>query len=952
MKKTITLILSLLLLISSFGFIFVRAENNTVTEIDQATNWTVYDGTSQSIGETGQLAGAWAKAELDTTGAHDSNGDGQSVYLKTKWQRAVKTFEVEKNKDYYLSFKYYTNTTITIESSYVCSVASAGIAPENSNIVPGKDGYYAYVGYNSAYTAVDGLIKNRKNFNDTTISDSTGIWQEIKVPFSSGNNQKMSLVLCVVADEIWLDELTLLEKKEENPPTPPINEWTIYSSESQFIGTNGILAGSWTKVFEDKSGAHDSNGDQSSYYIKAKWQKVAKLITVEKNKQYYFSFKYYTDSTATVSSNISSFFAVGIAAENGAVVPGKDGFYSCISNGSAYTANDGLISNRKNFNATISSSITGEFQEVNIPFYSGNNEKMFLVLTPVVEPIWLDELELHEGSIPVPPKDYGTPKDVWTIDFEDSSKQYSATDGIDVVDVIGYNGQKTKALHTVPGKRDGALFLNYNTTTFDNDPIYTIPLLPKRIYELSWRVKIKENTGTIKWLAFITCYNGERKDVAILNSAKQGEWLQYKVLLQTQEEQDHFSFAFNAGTTAPEMWVDDIQVALTNYTTFEGWNIEQGKYLVDFEAATKYFTDYNSNTRFEIAETNSYEGKTTRALHVLPGSYTSTSYLNYTTTMNDTDPVFSFPVESGKAYRFSFRFKFAPKQRNIGFFSAYATYKGTTLSQMTAFNLAKAPSTDIWEGNWMYYSVRFIAGKDQDKVTFAFNASKNPAEAWFDDILVEKIQPGVQETTKASYCEDFYNLALKSNHIESALQTKKQTVIAFHLKANTFYTLGAAIAANSGSKLYLSFDGQEPIKSYASELKTSVFSSDGLEKRLGFNFMTNDTGLTYLIVQNNQLNSIKDLSLFETYAIAGASDWIFGKENKPEVDQSELQEAKELIVFGSKAEAEFLNESVISEGEIPKTGETNAVIPALVILVSSTLLVVITTQKNKKGCAI
>ena len=765
MKKTITLILSLLLLISSFGFVFVRAENNTVTEIDQATDWTVYDGTSQSIGETGQLAGAWAKAELDTTGAHDSNGDGQSVYLKTKWQRAVKTFEVEKNKDYYLSFKYYTNTTITIGSD-VCSVAHVGIAPENSNIVPGKDGYYAYVGYNAAYTAVDGLIKNRKNFNDTTVSDSTGIWQEIKVPFSSGNNQKMSLVLCVVADEIWLDEL-----------------------------------------------------------------------------------------------------------------------------------------------------------------------------------------ELHEGSIPIPPKDYGTPKDVWTIDFEDSSKQYSATDGIDVVDVIGYNGQKTKALHTVPGKRAGALFLNWNTTTVDNDPIYTIPLLPKRIYELSWRVKIKENTGTINWLSFITCYNGERKGIATLNNAKQGEWLQYKVLLQTQEEQDRFSFAFNAGTIAPEMWVDDIQVTLTNYTTFEGWNIEQGKYLVDFEAATNYFTDYNSNTRFEIAETNSYEGKTTRALHVLPGSYTSTSYLNYTTTMNDTDPVFSFPVESGKAYRFSFRFKFAPKQQNIGFFRAYATYKGTMLSQMTVFDLAKATSTDIWQGNWMYYSVRFIAGKDQDKVTFAFNASATPAEAWFDDILVEKIQPGVQETTKASYCEDFYNLALKSNHIESALQTKKQTVIALNLKANTFYTLGAAIAANSGSKLYLSFDGQEPIKSYASELKTSVFSSVGLEKRLGFNFMTNDTGLTYLIVQNNQLNSIKDLSLFETYAIAGASDWIFGKENKPEVDKSELQKAKELIVFGTKAEAEFLNESVISEGEIPKTGETNTVIPALVILISSTLLVVITTQ-NKKGGAI
>ena len=774
---------------------------------------------------------------------------------------------------------------------------------------------------------------NRSIFADLTKTTEKGKWVKYSYIFTAAAGQtKCSFQLNAgkATPECWLDDLSVLKNETHPTPTEP-SEWSIYDWDTETIGTSGKPGPSWAKISTETSGAHDSNGDKNSVYLYTQASKAVKRIMVKKNTDYCLYFKYFVNNLNAAGTY--SLSQAGITTPNGGIVANKDGFYSFLGNGLAYVANNGLIENKEAYDATAASTVTGTWQEVKLPFNSGNNEQLALVVVSAVGQMWLDELTLKEEKITLPQKDYGTPKDLWTIDFEDVTKEYSRSKGINVVEVVGYKGQNTKALHTIAGDYGSALFLNYHTTTTDTDPIYTIPVLPKRVYELSWRVKIKENSGDINWLSFYQYYNGKYANIANLQKAKQGEWLYYKVLLVTEEKQNRFSFTFNAGRPAPEIWVDDINLALTSYQAFEGYNGPQDKVLINFD-------DYAialSNPATEIVPAPAYNGQVSNALHSVPGDYSNAQTLNPGTTTTYRDPVFTIPVKENTLYRFSLRAYLQSKTTN----KVYLPYCAVHIDYKTS-NIMHLENTISGVNNqWINFEKQFCTAAGQTQISIFINFANNLKDLYLDDICLEEMKPGVVANTALSYCENPFDLLQKNSAAMAAITSGKSSVTQLQLEPSTLYTFGATVQGYN-AEVYLSTNGSDPLNSSsATQSYTGRIVASGTKTRTGYQFVSPIDGKVYLVLKNNSSLTLQNVQLFKTKSLSGSAKDI-GKENDPNIAPEQIGEVTELVAIGSVAEQNLYN------NQTPATGDTG-ILPAAIILVLTAGIGTVLFATGKKG---
>ena len=876
---------------------------------NKAENWTLYENSSKKVGAEGKLAGSWATVSQNSNAKFTHNG-AASLKFSCISQRGAVTLPVEQNKNYELSFWAFSEK-LNAAGTYFLSQATV-LVPEGEVDPEGKD----CLGSANA----QGLTK------------TVNTWVKITVPFNSGSNSAVVFSLLFGSSPVYVSEIFLAEKTE-NPPTPTgLEGWTVYQWDTKEIGQNGTPGPAWATVKKETTGEHDSNGDGQSILIKALAQRVANLFTVKKNTDYALTFKYFvTELNAAKTYSLS---VAGITTENGSVVKDKDGYYSYLDNGAtAYVANDGLIKNKQTYEATSASTVTGKWQQVKLPFHSGNNEKMALVLVSAVSSMWIDELTLTEEEINLPQKDYGTPKDLWTIDFEDESSQYSTNKNINVVETVGYNGQKTKALHTVPGDHGSALFLNYATTTTDTDPIYTIPVLPERVYELSWRVKIKENTGDISWLSFYHYYNGKLTNIANLKTAKQGEWLYYKVILVTEPKQNRFSFTFNAGKPAPEIWLDDINLILTNYQAFNGYNGPQDKVSINFD-------DYAialSNPATEIVPAPAYNGQVSNALHSVPGDYSHSQTLNPGTTTTYSDPVFTIPVKENTLYRFSLRAYLQSKTTD----KVYLRYCAVHIDYKTSNIMHLGKTVSGVNNQWINFEKQFCTAAGQTQISIFINFGNNLKDLYLDDICLEEMQPGVVDNTALSYCENPFDLLQKNSAALAAIASGKSSVTQLQLEPSTLYTFGATVQGNN-AEVYLSTNGSDPLNSSsATQSYTGRIVASGTKTRTGYQFVSPIDGNVYLVLKNNGSLTLQNVQLFKTKSLSGSAKDI-GKENDPNIAPEQIGEVTELVAIGSVAEQNLYN------NQTPETGDTG-ILPAAIILVLTAGIGTILFVTGKKG---
>ena len=876
---------------------------------NKAENWTLYENSSKKVGAEGKLAGSWATVSQNSNAKFTHNG-AASLKFSCISQRGAVTLPVEQNKNYELSFWAFSEK-LNAAGTYFLSQATV-LVPEGEVDPEGKD----CLGSANA----QGLTK------------TVNTWVKITVPFNSGSNSAVVFSLLFGSSPVYVSEIFLAEKTE-NPPTPTgLEGWTVYQWDTKEIGQKGTPGPAWATVKKETTGEHDSNGDGQSILIKALAQRVANLFTVKKNTDYALTFKYFvTELNAAKTYSLS---VAGITTENGSVVKDKDGYYSYLDNGAtAYVANDGLIKNKQTYEATSASTVTGKWQQVKLPFHSGNNEKMALVLVSAVSSMWIDELTLTEEEINLPQKDYGTPKDLWTIDFEDESSQYSTNKNINVVETVGYNGQKTKALHTVPGDHGSALFLNYATTTTDTDPIYTIPVLPERVYELSWRVKIKENTGDISWLSFYHYYNGKLTNIANLKTAKQGEWLYYKVILVTEPKQNRFSFTFNAGKPAPEIWLDDINLILTNYQAFNGYNGPQDKVSINFD-------DYAialSNPATEIVPAPAYNGQVSNALHSVPGDYSHSQTLNPGTTTTYSDPVFTIPVKENTLYRFSLRAYLQSKTTD----KVYLRYCAVHIDYKTSNIMHLGKTVSGVNNQWINFEKQFCTAAGQTQISIFINFGNNLKDLYLDDICLEEMQPGVVDNTALSYCENPFDLLQKNSAALAAIASGKSSVTQLQLEPSTLYTFGATVQGNN-AEVYLSTNGSDPLNSSsATQSYTGRIVASGTKTRTGYQFVSPIDGNVYLVLKNNGSLTLQNVQLFKTKSLSGSAKDI-GKENDPNIAPEQIGEVTELVAIGSVAEQNLYN------NQTPETGDTG-ILPAAIILVLTAGIGTILFVTGKKG---
>lgn len=876
---------------------------------NKAENWTLYENSSKKVGAEGKLAGSWATVSQNSNAKFTHNG-AASLKFSCISQRGAVTLPVEQNKNYELSFWAFSEK-LNAAGTYFLSQATV-LVPEGEVDPKGKD----CLGSADA----QGLTK------------TVNTWVKITVPFNSGSNSAVVLSLLFGSSPVYVSEISLTEKIEK-PPTPTgLEGWTVYQWDTKEIGQNGTPGPAWATVEKETTGEHDSNGDGQSILIKALAQRVANLFAVKKNTDYALTFKYFvTELNAAKTYSLS---VAGITTENGSVVKDKDGYYSYLDNGAtAYVANDGLIKNKQTYEATSASTVTGKWQQVKLPFHSGNNEKMALVLVSAVSSMWIDELTLTEEEMNLPQKDYGTPKDLWTIDFEDENTQYSTNKNINVVETVGYNGQKTKALHTVPGDHGSALFLNYATTTTDTDPIYTIPVLPERVYELSWRVKIKENTGDISWLSFYHYYNGKLTNIANLKTAKQGEWLYYKVILVTEPKQNRFSFTFNAGKPAPEIWLDDINLILTNYQAFNGYNGPQDKVSINFD-------DYAialSNPATEIVPAPAYNGQVSNALHSVPGDYSHSQTLNPGTTTTYSDPVFTIPVKENTLYRFSLRAYLQSKTTD----KVYLRYCAVHIDYKTSNIMHLGKTVSGVNNQWINFEKQFCTAAGQTQISIFINFGNNLKDLYLDDICLEEMQPGVVDNTALSYCENPFDLLQKNSAALAAIASGKSSVTQLQLEPSTLYTFGATVQGNN-AEVYLSTNGSDPLNSSsATQSYTGRIVASGTKTRTGYQFVSPIDGKVYLVLKNNGSLTLQNVQLFKTKSLSGSAKDI-GKENDPNIAPEQIGEVTELVAIGSVAEQNLYN------NQTPATGDTG-ILPAAIILVLTAGIGTILFVTGKKG---
>ena len=876
---------------------------------NKAGNWTLYENSSKKVGAEGKLAGSWATVSQNSNAKFTHSG-AASLKFSCISQRGAVTLPVEQNKNYELSFWAFSEK-LNAAGTYFLSQATV-LVPEGEVDPKGKD----CLGKADA----QGLSK------------TVNTWVKITVPFSSGSNSAVVFSLLFGSSPVYVSEIVLAEKTE-NPPTPTGPEgWTVYQWDTKEIGQNGTLGPAWATVEKETTGEHDSNGDGQSIHIKALSQRVANLFTVKKNADYALTFKYFVTELNTAKTY--SLSVAGITTENGSVEKNKDGFYSYLDSGSAYVANDGLIKNKQPYAGSTASTVTGKWQQVKLPFHSGNNEKMALVLVSAVSSMWIDELTLTEEKVTPPEKDYGTPKDLWTIDFEDTSKQYSSMNGIDVVDVVGYNGQKTRALHTVPGNYSYSLFLNYNTTTTDTDPIYTIPVLPERVYELSWRVKIKENTGAIDWFSFYQYYNGKMANIANIQNEKQGEWLYYKIILITEEQQNRFSFTFNAGKTVPEVWVDDINLVLTHYQAFNGYNGPQKRTVINFD---DYLVPLNGDA-VEVAEGPAYNGQVSNALHTIEGEYGWSQTVNYSTATTYSDKVFTIPVKPNTLYNFSLRAYAKSKGKqtvDVPYVCVYIDFATKNVMHL-AYKLKYQNNN-----KWVPFEKSFVTGPDQTMISITIDFSKSVADMYIDDLVLEEVEPGITQNTALSYCEQPYNLLSGNASAAAAVSQNKTSVTKISLTPLTLYTFGATLQG-SGSEVFLSANGSDPIgPSVAGENYNGRITGKAQKTRTAYQFVTPSSGEVYLVIKNKGNLQLSNVMLFQTKSNSGDS-WDLGLEQNPNIAPEQIGTVENLVAIGSAEEQALYN------GETPATGDAG-ILPAVIILVLTAGAGTVLMLTGKKG---
>lgn len=969
MKKVLALVLSLVIVISGLTTTLFSGVSATVSGnevFNTSANWVVYAfDTTHFNGENGTAGGSWTSVSENTNTAY-ACGDESSLKIGSKVQYATVEFDVEQNKDYELSYKFLGNGTpyssaSTGKSAYLWST---GVTTSDANISGGKN-YYTYMSPTANYTAEDGVYAERVNGTEYTDQWTTaGAWNTVTLKFNSGSATKMLLSIQPGADSFYVDDftLTVTEKTDGGSSEPGTDKTPKESVVIDFdtYGGNAVQTSPRVKI-EDCTAYNDSTskmlhfigGDYSSSYatnlnystiMAAGAQDTDDVFTVgvKPNTKYTLSFRSkVSDSTEFDATYLKAFFTY-----------------------------KGVV--KKDFDLT--KDVKGAWVEHTVEYTTEADQNLlsfYMNLSKVHVDVWVDDITIAEKKDtpdpdPTPVIPGKEPKDETVINFDTpetgANASLTPSSRIEIAEGTAYDGSKSKMLHFKKGQYTSATTLNHGTGyQSDSDAVFTVGVKPNSVYKLTYRIKIDSNKEfTPEWLGFYATYKKEMLAKAYFHSgSKFDEWLLYECTLTTGASQNLLSFYANMGNNTPDIWIDDITLTKTDMTPFNGWgDTPKEEYNINFDD----FDVVYDNSAIEIIDGPAKEdGSVSKATHIKAGSYKNAVFSNWSTVTTGKDKVFTIPVKPNTLYEFGYSLYTDEKEGRIAYFTFFYDYENT---------LVLGASGDATKKKWVHRTVRFVTKPDQTKVSIGFNAGETVLNLFLDDVYLKEILPGtVGYANDLSYCENPYNI-VKQQGLQKKVTSGKSAVIKLPVKEQTMYTFGITVNSSkmSNSKIFLSTDGVTPMAKSMDNAPTAIISADGKSGRYGINFVSDNTGYVYLVIQNDDgALTLKDPMLFNTVSIS--TELPIGRKTMQKTELSVNKNVKlenikllgeedgksngstnssEETLDNSNSDAADNNTADYTDyGDNPTTG-SETVLPAIMLFITLALALIV-IAKSKKG---
>ena len=493
-------------------------------------------------------------------------------------------------------------------------------------------------------------------------------------------------------------------------------------------------------------------------------------------------------------------------------------------------------------------------------------------------------------------------------------------------------------LHVKEGAYNNTTVINQTTTlTKQTDPVFAIPVTGGKAYKLSaWLfVEKKNNAGqTPEDSTYICLYGAEKgtqneKEFTAAVNRKKGTWVKIEHYIVTNESTQKLGVSLNfAKNVYTDIYIDDIK--LEDVGPIKVHTTPQDITEITFEDGRPYSFELPDNMAIEDAPAR--DGKATRALRIYKGEYDYNVCLNQSTLWQGnvgTDMVFSIPVQPNTLYKFSF-WVYLVKGNRFPYCSVYADTKTSS----TMLDL-QARGINQQADKWVQYEVYFLTEPTQTKINTFFNLAKTTPDAYFDDFKLEAYHPGVFRQTNVSYCEEPYNEIYQSG-VLGKVTAAATGVYKLNVAKNCQYTFGVTAAAqNSKDKVYLSFDGVTPMKSVVAGVPDAVVTPGSNLRRYSFDFVTNDSGIVYLVVQNpGKTLKLNSSQIFRTLSIA--ANFTLGSEENPNltVAPTPTVEVYDYAGLGNP------------DSTTPDTGDPKGIIPVfLILLMAGAVLVAVGKER-------
>ncbi len=947
-------------------------------EPEVATGWTMYDNSTAKIGEGGTLrpANQFTIANNDEVlySGENADDDGISVEVTGGYAQYVTAkIAVEKNKNYEFTAHCYTNSLNASGGifSHILAIPNGGKKFEGSIFYLDANGGYTYNAEDEKLTISNistnsGFAANK--WNETTISFYSGDLTEVLVVFRPTNQAV-----------VYFDGFSLKEVSKLPGVNTSTADWSIYDNTTKKIGEGGTPTysnnASVTVVTDNIYQGEGADDDGKAYLLSGDCyaQYVAKKMEFDANSCYKVTAYYKASAIDSFGGMFSDIRMIKNGGAKGEMSTDNLGLIS--RNQSCYTNKNKCV---VALEGQVTSNVkVGEWNKAEFYFYSDTQTSGLLTFRPTIDtntPVYIDAISLTKvDALP----DFDKIPSGWTTYTMETLKigdggniAYGAD--VSLVDDFVYSG--------TGADNDGVAY-SFNNKCYAQYATKAIEIKPHTYYNLSFYyysdylgsfdsiisdVRVMKNGGEnsdtstdnlgllSRTSAFYTNKHGlavTRYDGTALSNVKAGKWQKVEVPFYSGDLESVLlavrpvACATANATTGEPVYIDAITLTETDVVNFaysdtlpfEGWGTTpRDTYTINFD---DFYVPMDMSERIQLSKAPEKDGKTTIAAHILNGQHQSATVPNLKTVGSDTDPVFTVPVEESTKYSVSYSLYITKDQGTLDYFGFYYDFFYTNGLEDTTTIVRNSGMEE--RGEWVTFEAFFTTKPGQKVCSMIWNAGENNLDMYIDDIVLRKIVPGVVYSAEdTSYCEDFYNTFI-DNGILDDISGAKSGVYKIPVQKDVFYTFGLDVVkanASSNSRIFVSFDGVNPLPLGVSTAPSSIITGTTKFGRYAYDFVTNSSGYVYVVIENDDgALKISDPTLFLAYRLTKSEN----KGVAQDPNQSFLThngELAELWVLGA-------NESV---GENPSTG-SSSVFGALCILILALLISVWAIRFKKEA---